>query len=75
MNKKLKALYEDYKSIETAKDLQKRGLTLADYDNIPYIITDINKVGESTCLSSNIANYFAKFGFKVELGDINYTIK
>ena len=77
MNKKdkLKLLYEDYKTIVSAQDLQKRGLTLEEYDCIPYIISYINTTGKSTCLMSGIVNYFAKFGFKVESDGINYIIK
>ncbi|MDO4920941.1 MAG: hypothetical protein Q4E64_03820 [Phascolarctobacterium sp.] len=61
-------LFTDFNSIEFAKDLDKRKLTVAAYNEIAAILQEIAKYHRTTVttISDRVANYFKKFGHKVE---------
>ena len=76
--KKLTAIYNDYMSIETDKDLKKRKLTLAEYQAFPSVFNDYQKNrGKTRTFIDGIANYFKKYGFSVSMDEnnVNYIIQ
>jgi hypothetical protein len=58
---KLKKLAADYNRIRTIKDLQKRRLTLSEYNTLEYIIKDLCSAGKSRFCEKNILQYLKKF--------------
>lgn len=75
--RKLAAIYNDYVSIETDKDLKKRKLTLAEYQAFPSVFNDYQKNGEGRTFVAAIADYFKKYGFSVSMDEnnVNYIIQ
>lgn len=75
--KKLTAIYNDYVSIETDRDLKKRKLTLAEYQAFPSVFNDYQKNGETRTFVTAIADYFKKYGFSVSMDEnnVNYIIQ
>lgn len=69
-------LFTDFNSIEFTKDLNKRKLTVAAYNEIGYLLQDIAKYHSTTVktISDRVANYFKKFGYKVECEDGIYIL-
>lgn len=75
--KKLTAIYNDYVSIETDKDLKKRKLTLAEYQAFPSVFKRYQDSGEARTFVTAIADYFKKYGFSVSMDEnhVNYIIQ
>ena len=75
--RKLTAIYNDYMSIETDKDLKKRKFTLAEYQAFPSVFKRYQDSGEARTFVAAIADYFKKNGFSVNMDEngINYVIE
>lgn len=69
---KLKKVINDYKEIETAKDLQKRKLTLADYETLFYVLQDLVRNKKSLFISKSICDYLQRLGLAVKPKGINF---
>lgn len=65
-------LYNDYNQIDNAKDLHKRGLTLAEYNALLNIINELAVHHKSEFFILNIANYLKKFNVKIKTNAINF---
>lgn len=72
---KLKKLIKDFDSIETKKDLDKRKLSLSDFDVIKLILIDLFENRQSDFMQKNVKNYMEKFNFICEEKGIGWTIK
>ena len=74
--KKMKKIYDDYTSIDSDKDLNRRKITLYEYKVVANIATNIQEYGKGRTFIIAVANYFKKFGFNVKLDDdgINFII-
>lgn len=73
--KKISAIFNDYMSIESDKDLKKRKMQLIDYNAFKDVFMDIQRNGKTTTFIENVARYFEKFGFSVVLDEVNYLIE
>lgn len=73
--KKISAIFNDYMSIESDKDLKKRKMQLVDYHAFKDVFMDIQRNGKTTTFIENVARYFEKFGFSVMLDEVNYLIE
>lgn len=69
-------VFSDYTSIENDADLRKRHLTLTDYNIVHDGICCLAKYKPFTTFVSNVAEYFKKNGFSVNMDEngINYVI-
>ena len=65
-------LYNDYKQIDSVKDLHKRGLTLAEYNALLNIINELAIHHKSEFFILNIANYLKNFNVKIKQNAINF---
>ena len=74
MNKIFNSIYEDFNSIETVKDLRKRGLTHADYINLHEALKELHSNNSTDLFSTSIAEYLSKKGCKVNMKGITYYI-
>lgn len=66
------SLYEDFRKIDSIKDLNKRGLSFSDYNSLLNIINELALYFKSEFFINSIANYLKKFGVKVKLNNINF---
>ena len=73
-NRKIASVFSDYNAIENEIDLKKRKLTLSEYQTCKQVLDDIRYNGKSETFIKNIADYFKKFGFEVNLQGVNYVI-
>ena len=75
--RKLTAIYNDYMSIETDRDLKKRKLTYAEYQGFPSVFKRYQENGETHTFVTAIAEYFKKYGFSVSMDEnnVNYIIQ
>lgn len=72
MNKILQKIINDYKEIETAKDLQKRKITQADYNTLYVIIQELMQNKSSQFIQKSICDYLQKLGAKTTTKGICY---
>ena len=74
--KMISNIYFDYSHMDRESDLRKRGLTLYDFNAFPELLKAVQNNGEAFTISTSIANYFKKFGFRVALDaeGVNYRI-
>lgn len=73
-NRKIASVFSDYNAIENEVDLKKRKLSLSDYRACEQVLDEIRCNGKSETFIESIADYFKKFGFKVNLRGVNYVI-
>lgn len=66
---KMVKIYKDYISIDSAKAMNKRKITLSEYRTFPYLFKDIQKYGSCSTFIKGLADYFEKFGFNVQTED------
>ena len=59
---KIEKIIKDFVSIEAAGDLKKRGLTMADYDALYYILQDLKTRKKAEFIQDSIKKYFEKLG-------------
>lgn len=63
------AVYNDYVSIKTVRDLEKRKLTHIAYKAIPAVFNEYKKCGEGKTFIKGTADYFKRFGFSISLDE------
>lgn len=75
-NRMIAWIFSDYTSIENDADLQKRHLTLSDYNIVYDGIGCLAKYKPFTTFVSSVAEYFKRNGFSVNMDEngINYII-
>ena len=72
---KLQKLRMSYAEIKSAYDLQKYGLTLAEYRMIPYIAIELRDKGKvCSYMSESISKYFERFGCNVTKNRFNQNV-
>ena len=73
-SKKLKKAIDAYNSIDSAKDLDRQELTLAEYNAIPRNIERLSIQGYSETFMYGVTEWFRRQGFKIVFGTVNYRI-
>lgn len=75
---KFKKAYKAWQKIDTAADLKKNKLTLAEYHILTDILRELSKLNGKTAytFSDGVANWLKKHGFTVNMDNnkINYLI-
>lgn len=71
----ISATYHKLNDADSIDDLRKLKLTLAEFDICRVIFPEVSKIGgvAKTC-STEVANFFKRNGYSVELKDVNYII-
>ena len=69
-----KRLLAAYNAIESAADLRKHKITLADYHTFPVVFEKLHHDSRAKCVSGSLARFFEKHGFAVNLNGVNYEI-
>lgn len=69
--------YKALRSIESAEDLKRNKLTLAEYREACEVIQDYasNDGYSASTIHKSVAEWFERHGFEVSLGRIGYTIR
>ena len=62
---KIEKIIKDFASIEAVSDLKKRGLTMADYDTLYYILQDLKTRKKAEFMQESIKKYLEKLGAAV----------
>lgn len=68
----MKNLLKDFESIETMKDLNRRGLSHSDYNALYEIIKELHQKGKSQFIQQSIKNYLTKLNIKTQANGIYY---
>lgn len=68
----MEKLLKDFESIETIKDLNRRGLSHSDYDTLYKIIKELNQKGKSQFIQQSIKNYLTKLNIKTQAYGVGY---
>lgn len=71
---KLEKIANKVDSIETAQDLKKAHLTLAEYEAVREVLSELYDNGKSDTFMSGVAEFFRKNGAKVTEKTIDYVI-
>lgn len=75
---KFKKAYKAWQKIDTAADLKKNKLTLAEYHTLTDVLRELSKLNGKIAYtySDGVANWLKKHGFTVNMDDnkINYLI-
>ena len=73
-NKSLIALIKDFKSIDSAKDLRRRKLTVANHVEIESSIHELCNNGTTITISKEVAGYYNEFGLSVTQDGIGWNV-
>ena len=71
----ISATYHKLNDADSIDDLRKLKLTLAEFDICRAIFPEVSKIGgvaKTSC--TEVANFFKRNGYSVELKGVNYTI-
>lgn len=68
----MKNLLKDFESIETIKDLNRRGLSHSDYNTLYEIIKELHQKGQSQFIQQSIKNYLTKLNIKTQADGVGY---
>jgi hypothetical protein len=68
----MKKLLNDFESIETIKDLNRRGLSHSDYNTLYEVIKELHEKGQSQFIQQSIKNYLTKFNIKTQADGVGY---
>ncbi len=73
-NKSLIALINDYQSIDNARDLDRRKITLAELSEIRLAIPELNQSGATSTISDGLAQYYKKLGLSVTQDGVGWSV-
>lgn len=71
---KIEKIIKDFVSIEAAGDLKKRGLTMADYDTLYYILRDLKTRKKAEFIQESIKKYLEKLGAVVTPCGVGFAV-
>ena len=68
-------ILKDFNSIDTAKDLKKRGLTANDHYTLYHVLKELANTGSAEFIQESIYNYFKHFRFRLSAVGIGWRVE